>query len=490
MVKELFQPIFPYGLAHVATSLLGCGHHVEVLDIYANQWNRREVLGKLGDLSFDAIGITAMSTQYAYVKWLAGEIRQRTDAPIILGGLLATYSPEIVLDHTAVDICVLGEGELTVTELIDNLDDLRAVRGVAFKEGGETVITEPRPYIENLDSLPRPAYDLFPMDVYTKTRFYIHDSSTKIFRKRFGFATMGVLAGRGCPYNCNFCSKSFEGLRLKSVDGIISEIQYLKDEFGVEGIHFIDELLIVNKKRGYELAEKIAPLDVVWDAQGRVNTVDYDLLVKLKEAGCVGVGLGIESGSDEILRNMNKRITAEQSFKAVDIARKAGMHVKVQLIMGYPGETAETVQETVDLFARLDHPGRRFSLILPLPGSTLYDQALADGLIENEEEYIAQISGGYGASRYPVFINFTDMTTRQIYELKARAEKQMARNYRKYLAKHPGEYVEYVYGCFMNAVNLWIRRMIKFCGDPAYYVKRALLRIKGAFVRRPKERQA
>jgi len=490
MSKELFQPIFPYGLAHVATSLLGHGHLVEVLDIYANQWNRREVLGKLNNLNFDVIGITAMSTQYDYVKWLAAEIRKRTNVPIILGGLLATYSPHVALNHSAVDICVLGEGERTAVELIDCINSLHTVKGIAFKENGEIVTTAPRDYIEDLDSLPLPAYDLFPMDVYTKTRFYIHDPSTKIFKKRFSFATMGVLTGRGCPYDCNFCSKSFRGLRLKSVDRIIEEIEFLQDRFGVEGVHFIDELLIVNKKRGCELADKIAPLKVTWDAQGRVNTVDRDLLVKLKQAGCVAIGFGIESGSDEILRNMNKRITAEQSFKVVKATQEVGLHVKVQLIMGYPGETRETVQDTVDLFARLNHPGRRFSLILPLPGSALYDKALADGLIENEEEYMRQISGGYGGSRYPVFINFTDMTTQQIYKLKARAEKQMVRNYRKHLAKHPGEYVEYLRGCLMNAVHLWIRRAVKFCGDPAYYLKQVLLRIKGAFVRRPKERQA
>ena len=129
-----------------------------------------------------------------------------------------------------------------------------------FKKDGKTIKTSPRDYIKDIDSLGRPTYDLFPMDVYTKTKFYIHDPTTKIFKHKLTFKTMGVLTGRGCPYQCNFCSKSFEGLRLKSVDSIIDEIKYLKQTYGIEGVHFIDELFVVNKKRAYELAERLGTI--------------------------------------------------------------------------------------------------------------------------------------------------------------------------------------------------------------------------------------
>jgi len=478
MARELFQPIFPYGLAHVATALQGAGYYVEVLDIYANQWNRRQVLQRLEGMEYELIGVTAMSTQYSYVKWLTSEIRKRSNAAIVLGGLLATYSPRIVLEHTEVDFCVIGEGEVTAVELAGNLAAPDRVRGIAFLRDGRLITTGDRPYLEDLDSLPYPAYELFPMDVYTRTRFYIHDPSTKIFRRRFTFKTMGVLTGRGCPYTCNFCSKSFSGLRFKSVDRIIDEIKYLKKRFGIEGVHFIDELLIINRKRSNELTEKIAPLNVKWDAQGRVNTVDYDLLKRMKDAGCVAIGFGIESGSDRILARMNKKIRAEQSYRAMEAARRAGLHVKVQLILGYPGETAETVAETVELFRRLKHPGRRFSLILPLPGSPLYRQALEEGRIRDEERYLQEIFGGYGASRYPAFINFTDMSLEEVYRLKAAAEREMEKNYKRELRRNPPEYLKYLHAQAMNGIYKWIRRAVKFYGDPLHYTRRILARNK------------
>ncbi len=478
MTKELFQPIFPYGLAHVASSLLKNGYDVEIFDIYANRWKRNTVLEKIKNLQCDLVGITAMSTQYSYVKWLSNALKKQIKTRIILGGLLATYSSEIVLKNTPVDICVVGEGEITIVDLLKNMDRLDNVRGIAYKQNGNIIKTPPREYIEDLDNLPRPAYDLFPMDIYTKTKFYIHDPTTKIFKRKLTFKTMGILTGRGCPYNCNFCSKSFKGLRLRSVDSIIDEIKYLRQKYGVEGVHFIDELFVVNKKRAYALVEKLGTLGMKWDGQARVNTVDYDLLCAMKKAGCVAVGLGIESGSNKILKYMNKRITSEQSEQALRDAQKAGLHVKVQLVLGYPGENRQTIAETVELFDRVKHPARRFSLILPLPGSVLYNEALQKNLIKDEEKYLTQIYNGYGGSRYPVFINFTELPTDEIYRLKRKAEKTMETNYRRYLMRHPLAYVKYLESGIMNFVYTFIRRTIKFFNDPVFYIKRTGARIQ------------
>lgn len=478
MTRDLFQPIFPYGLAHVATSLLENGYDAEIFDIYANRWNRNEVLERIKDFDCDVIGITAMSTQYSYVKWLTEQLRKQTKANIILGGLLATYSSEIVLKNTQVHVCVVGEGEITIVDLLKNMGQLSNVKGIVYKENGKILRTSPREYIEDLNNLPKPAYDLFPMGIYTKTKFYIHDPTTKIFKRKLTFKTMGILTGRGCPYNCNFCSKSFKGLRLRSVDSIIDEIKYLRQKYGVEGVHFIDELFVVNKKRAYALVEKLGTLGMKWDGQARVNTVDYDLLCAMKKAGCVAIGLGIESGSNKILKYMNKRITSEQSEQALRDAQKAGLHVKVQLVLGYPGENKETITETVDLFNRVKHPARRFSLILPLPGSVLYNEALQKNLIKNEEEYLTQIYDGYGGNRYPAFINFTELPADEIYRLKTKAEKAMETNYRRYLMRHPLAYVKYFQSGIMNSVYTFIRRSIKFFSDPIFYIKRTGARIQ------------
>lgn len=471
MTKDLFQPISPYGLAYIATSLLNSAYEVEIFDIYANRWNRNEVLKRIKYLNCDVIGITAMSTQYSYVKWLSFELKKQTKARIVVGGLLATYSSEIVLKNTSVDICVVGEGENTIVDLLNNINCLDNVHGIVFKKDGETIKTPPGEYIKDLDSLGRLAYDLFPMDVYTKTKFYIHDPTTKIFKHKISFKTMGVPTGRGCPYRCNFCSKSIDGLRLRSVDSIIDEIKFLQRTYGIEGVHFIDELFVVNKKRAYELVEKIAPLNLQWDGQGRINTVDYELLCAMKKAGCVAIGFGVESGSNKILKNMNKRITVERSKQALSDAQKAGLHIKVQLVLGYPGENKETIAGTVNFFKEIKHPARRFSLILPLPGSAIYNDAINKGLIKDEEDYLMQIYDGYGGNRYRTFINFTEMSTNELYRLKRKAEKEMEKNYRAFLVTNPLAYAEYIYSGIMNSVYTFIRRSIKFFNDPEYYIK-------------------
>lgn len=477
MTKELFQPIFPYGLAHVATSLAQKGHDVQIFDIYANRWNRTEVMDRIKHFEADFIGITAMSTQYSYVKWLSEQLKHVLSVPIVVGGLLATYSSHIVLKHTHVDVCVIGEGELTFPELVESGDDYNTVNGIVYRQGDEIVRTPPREYIQSLDTIPVPDYDIFPMDIYTKTKFYVNDPTTSFFKGAVSTRTMGVLAGRGCPYNCEFCSKSFTGLRLKSVDYLIDEIKYLIAKYDLQGIHFIDELFVVNKKRAYELIEKIGKLGIQWDAQARVNTVDYELLKAMKDAGCIAIGYGIESGSNTILKKMNKRITTEQSIQAMDAARRAGLHVKVQLVLGFPGETEQTIQETVAFFDQIKHPARRFSLILPLPGSALYNQAIRDNLITDEEYYLSQIYDGYGAARYPVFVNFTQLPTEQLYRLKANAEKQMQRNYQRYLSKNPAQYLNYWRTNTLRHSYRFIARYKKFMDDPKYYSKKILQRI-------------
>ncbi|MBI4317887.1 MAG: radical SAM protein [Chloroflexi bacterium] len=474
------QMVFPYGLAHVATALSNAGYEVEVFDIYAHQWTRREVLAKLQDLHCDVIGITAISPQYAYVKWLAAELKKRSDAKIVLGGLLSTYSYHVVLAHTAVDICVLGEGEITAVDLMENLDHPEMVQGLAFKADGQITTTQQRPAIEDLDSLPLPAYHLFPMDVYTQGKLYVDDPSTLVFLNRSLPKTMTVVAGRGCPYRCTFCSRSFSRAKLRSVDRVVEEVKYLIDTYGVRRIAFGDELLILNKKRALELAEKMKPLRIKWDGQGRVNTVDYEALYAMKQAGCVGIGFGIESGSNRILKAMNKGITAEQSEAALKAALRVGLHVKVQLVLGFPGETRETVAETVQLFKKVGHPARRFALLVLLPGSSLYDDAIRDGLIKDEEHYLLQIKDGYGHEGF--FTNLTDLTRDEVIRLKREGEAAMFKNYQAYLMTHPLLLARYL---AWKAPYWTIAQWEQASRDPGAYLARKVRQVARAVLPKP-----
>ena len=208
---------------------------------------------------------------------------------------------------------------------------------------------------------------------------------------------------------------------------IYEMIAGLKREFKLEEIYFGDELFLSSKSKFRELAPKLKSLNIPWAGQARVNLVDKEFLDMIKDTNCVGIGYGVESGSQKILDNMNKKITVKQIEFAMRYTQKLDIPIKVQLIFGYPGENEETVQETIDLFKRVDHPGRRFNVITPIPGSKLYDDCLTQGLITDEPGYLAAIEKGFGIGT--VHVNFTHWPDDEIYPRKAAAEKKIRNNY-------------------------------------------------------------
>jgi radical SAM superfamily enzyme YgiQ (UPF0313 family) len=201
----------------------------------------------------------------------------------------------------------------------------------------------------------------------------------------------------------------------------------LKSEFQVDQVVFDDELFFVSKKHFTELAPMLKPLGLQWGAQARVNIMDEEFLEMAKDAGCVGVGYGIESGSQKILDNMNKRTSVQQIEDAMKATIEADLPVKAQLLFGFPGEDEQTVKDTIELFDRVDHPGRRFVVLVPLPGSQVYYQAKAQGLIGDEADYLAGIERGFGWGK--VQVNMTDWPDDEIYPRKLAAEQAMINNY-------------------------------------------------------------
>ena len=417
---------FPLGLGYIAKSLLKSGHRVQVLDIWAHQYTNEDVIRKIKELDFDVVGISALSTQYVYVKWLITELKKRNASPVAVGNALATLSPEITLNNTEADICVIGEGETTFKEVVEKINDLEKVKGIYFKYADKISKNPSRGYIENLDTIDFPAWELFPMDIYLRhCRVY----STNI-------PAMNVVTARGCPYNCRFCSKTFRGVRLRSVNNIIDEIRVLIKKFEVRGIFFNDELVISNRKRIYELCDEIEPLGIKWNCQGRVNLVDLDILERMRRAGCVAVGYGIESGSQTILDNMNKQTHVEQSKKAIRDTIRVGMHPIIQMMYGYPGETRRTLQETTDFFKEIPFVGPiGLSVTTPLPGTELYTYSLGKGLIKDEEEYLRRLSAGYTKSDGTrPFTNFTEFDAKEFYRLKRYTETRIFLNQ---ILRHP-----------------------------------------------------
>ena len=412
---------FPWGLAALAGSYRQAGYDVEILDGQALQFNKGELLLEINKFNFDIVGITAFSTQYPTVKLLAEQIKETFRVPVIVGGPLASYQAEMVLATTDVDVCVIGEGEIAGVEILRSWDDPQSVKGIAFKENGNIVLTLPQDRFVDLDQLPLPDFSLFDMERY------VWHNNKFAGKTNSGIRAMTFITSRGCPYRCHFCSKSCLSFRSMSPIKVYEMIAGLKREFKLEEIYFGDELFLSSKSKFKELAPMLKSLNIPWGGQARVNLVDKEFLNMIKDTNCEGIGYGVESGSQQILNNMNKKITVKQIESAMRYTQRLKIPIKVQLIFGYPGENEETVQETIDLFKRVDHPGRRFNVITPIPGSKLYDDCLTQGLIKDEPGYLAAIEIGFGIGK--VHVNFTNWPDDEIYPRKKAAEKIILKNY-------------------------------------------------------------
>ncbi len=416
---------FPLGLGYIAKAAWKSGHDVEVLDIWAHEYTEEEVVERVKQLDYDIVGISALSAQYAYVKWLASELKRCHGKKIVVGGALAIFSPEIVLRNTEADICVTGEGEITFTEILANLDNLEGVKGIYFKQGDKIVKNPPREHIQNLDDVEFPAWDLFPIDTYIENTSLAGYPNIK---------TIAVMSSRGCPYSCRFCSRTFTGVRFRSVDNIVAEIKEFTMKYPqVKGIDFVDDLLTIDKRRMYELCDAIEPLSMKWGSEARVDRVDFELLKRMKRAGCAVLSYGIESGSQSILDRMNKKATVEQAENAVRDTIRAGILTRIHMMYGYPGETRGTLRETIDFFNRLPYLSVQsvsmlgFSRAKPLPGAELYDQALKEGLIQNEEEYLENLTPYKvcGVIKTLTGMNLTEFSEEEFHQLKRKTEREI-----------------------------------------------------------------
>ncbi len=362
---EKFMPHI--GLGYLGAYLCQKGFNCEVLDAKFEGVDLGSVTGRIEALKPDVLGITMMTEEFRSASTTAKRVKEiDPDIVVIVGGPHPTALPtQTLLDEKNFDIAVYGEGEYTLYELLTVLNNghrarLNEVQGIAYRLGDEVIQTSPRPWIEDLDKLPFPAWELFRVN--KETRF------------------IPMLTGRGCPYKCIFCMRvSGSRPRFRSVENVLEEVDRLVDRFNCRYLYFCDETFTMNRKRLFQLCngfiERGYHKVLKWRCETRVSSVDQEMLHKMKEAGCDTVGFGIESGNDEILKVVNKGITTEQSINAVRWAKNASLTVETFFILGHPFETRETVNDTIRFAKQLNPDTAEFSIMTPLPGTELADMA-------------------------------------------------------------------------------------------------------------------
>lgn len=420
-------PPLPHGIAYVAAVLLGQGCSVEIWEIQIKGWNKDEVVERLKSANYDVVGISGIVTQYGYVKWLTQVIKEiDKDKKVIVGGSVSSSIPRLILERTQVDIAAIGEGEETAVELLDRIaqdKDLNDVRGIWYKQNGKIIVNPPRPRIDNLDSIPYPAYDLLDMQAHFNL------ASNKVLTKLISQGNiMGMITSRGCPYHCTYCYRNFgQKVRYRSIENIIDEIKLYNKKYNAKRIIFQDEIFTLNKVRVKEFCHKLKreKIGIRWGCVTRVDHMDRDLISSMKSAGCRWLSFGIESGSQKMLDEMKKGATPMQAKKALSLAREFGIELSPSMMIGMPGEDEETVNETIKFCKDTRTFIRKFFFVTPYPGTELYQYAKAKNLIKEEESFIESLKNAYDFT-----INLTKLSDEKLKELKRKAEIELLKQHK------------------------------------------------------------
>jgi radical SAM superfamily enzyme YgiQ (UPF0313 family) len=375
---------------------------------------------------FDVVCVSIIAGYYQYRKLLtiSTAINSSKNRPLyIIGGHGPSPEPDYFLRKTNADVVVIGEGEDTIVELIQAIADksaLSKVHGIAYMDGDKTKVTPRRTLVKDIDTIPFPAYNKFPMEYYRLLRM------PRCSKQDF---VMPLLSGRGCTFRCNFCYRLDKGFRGRGKEYIIEEISFLKKEYGISYITFSDELLMSSKERTVELCEAIikADLGIKWDCNGRLNYVVPEVLDIMKRAGCVFINYGIEAMDDQILKNMKKGLRTNQVIKGIKATLSAGISPGYNVIFGNIGESKETLNKGVEFLLKYDDCSemRTIRPVTPYPGSPLYYHAIEQGLLKD----CADFYENKHINSDLLAINFTDMTDNEFHKALYEANSRLIKNY-------------------------------------------------------------
>lgn len=395
----------PLGLLYLGAVTEQLGYSIKILDTLALGFHFRQAKGDLIRIGLpiekikteiekfkpDLVGISCpFSLMDEEMKNIAKTVKEIDSAiPVVVGGAHPSSMPEYVLSSDEIDYVVLGEGELTFKELVSTLEDKADpanVSGLMYKRQGEIVKTAQRSFIEDLDSLPFPAWHLISLETY----FSIGQAHGSQRRDRF----MPMVTSRGCPGCCVFCSIHTvwgHKWRHRSPENVIKEIEKLQTTYGIKEIHFEDDNLTLSKQRMMSICDSLISrqIDIKWTTPNgvAVNTLDYELMQKMKASGCFQLNFGIESGDPQVLKGIiNKPLNLEKVKTVVGYSKSLGIWSHGFFVIGFPGESIESIQRTIQFSKDADLDSANFFIAAPYPGTKLNALAQSKGLISDKFE--------------------------------------------------------------------------------------------------------
>lgn len=421
---------FPQANAYLAATLLKNGHSVEIYSQDIHHYPETHLTTYLDNNKFDMVGLSFIGGYYEYKKviQISNAINESKQRPFfVLGGFGPSPDPKYFLNKLKADAIVMGEGEVTLIDLINHLETnktLHSVLGLAFLDNGKTIVNKPRPLISDIDSIPMPAYHLFDVNHYRLIR------APRATKTDF---VMPVLSGRGCTFNCNFCYRMDKGFRARSNSSILEEIRYLQDKYRINYIYFSDELLMSSIGRVMELSQAIidSGLKFKWWCNGRLNYAKPKVLKLMQKAGCVFINYGIESFDDGMLKVMNKVLTTKQIEIGIQNTLDVGISPGFNIIFGNIGETKEILMRGVEFLLKYDDGAQMRTIrpVTPYPGSPLFYEAINRGLLKDTEDFYEHKHTNSDL----LTCNFTDMSDKEFYEALSEANEILLNNYHEKL---------------------------------------------------------
>ncbi len=413
--KNPFPPAPPLGLLLVAAFVENQGHKVRVIDNCIEELDHRDLVKEILRTDPKVVAFHTTSLTYPNVRTYLEFIKEENnDIFTVVGGPLATFYPDRIVENPNVDFVIRNEGEITFSELVKSLENggnINTIKGLSFKKENKIVHNEQRPFIEDLDSLPFPARHLIDISKYPRRELFFD-----------AYPTDAVSTSRGCPYDCRFCSSTrymfCRTYRFRSAGNVVDEIELLKEKYGTKGLYFREDIFTVNKKRLFAICDEMIKrkIDLPWLCESRVDTVSKDKLKKMKAAGCKAIWFGCESGSQRVLDYINKEITVSQIEDTFKWCKEVGIITGAAFIVGFPGETVEDINKTIELAKRIRSNYSWIRIYIGSPRSPLYDEVI-------EKKYYRQDCKWEGL----VAVETPDLSLETIVKSRNKIEKEFTK---------------------------------------------------------------
>lgn len=371
--RTFITPILPLGIASIAAVLEREGIEVKIIDQVAAKMSNVKLLNEIKYYSPDVVGFSCLTSVITNVRMLIKEIRKFSDVNVVLGNIHPTIFAEELLKEKTADIIIRGEGEITTLELIKSIQkksSLHGVKGISFREDNSIFHNLDRPLIGDLNKLPYPAWHLFELNYYRESPMLAIGNEP----------ILAISGSRGCVYRCSFCAqdKMYPTLRYRDCEAIIKEMEHMYDRFNVRNFGFMDANFPFSIDFGLKFCNKLIASGLHkkfrWGTETRIDLVNEELLVLMKKAGVHLIAFGFETGNKEIMDSTNKKMSSERAEEIMKTVKRLKIYTLGLFILGLPGETRETCEDTIRFAKRLDCDISKFNIAIPYPGSRFFEE--------------------------------------------------------------------------------------------------------------------